>query len=316
MKKHVRVYMVLLAVLLIVAMCSLMVFADVGNHNSYSKSSSSHSSSSGSSHSANSSSGLIWLFLSMPWPIKIIIVLGVIAFCIWAKKNKGKTVTAGGNVPGEARYSNTTIQLADRSNEIEAEIKKTDQLFSTPKFLGWVEEVFMTIQQAWMDRDWAKIRPFEKEELFKKHELQLEEYKRLGQINMMERININKTYMHKYERDTEFEYLTVLLSARMNDYVIDEKTKQVVKGNPNDEFFTDYVLVFMRKFGVKTDPATSNVSTKSCPHCGAPVQITSAGKCEYCDFIVTTGEHDWVLCDLDSITDNSSIGNGGVEINS
>lgn len=315
MKKHLRIFVVLLVVLLVVAMCSAIVFADVGNHNSYTKS---KSSSSSHSSSAKGDSGLWWLFLIMPWPIKLLIVAAVIFGYFKFKKGKGKSGDAAGGAtagPGEARYSNTTIQLVDRSNEIESAIKEVDELFSTQKFLAWTEEVFMTIQQAWIDRDWSKIRPFEKEELFKKHEKQLEEYKRLGQINMMERINVNRTYMHKYERDVEYEYLTVLLSARMNDYVIDEKTRQVIKGNPNDEFFTDYILVFMRKFGVKTNPSTSNLSTKSCPNCGAPTQVTSAGKCEYCDFIITTGEHDWVLCDLDSITDNTSLGAGGVEIN-
>lgn len=45
----------------------------------------------------------------------------------------------------------------------------------------------------------------------------------------------------------------------------------------------------MRKVGVLTDPVKSGKSTVACPHCGAPTSVTSSGKCEYCGFIITTG---------------------------
>ena len=38
----------------------------------------------------------------------------------------------------------------------------------------------------------------------------------------------------------------------------------------------------------------------NCPNCGAPTEITSSGKCEYCKSIITTGDHDWVLSDIRS----------------
>ena len=41
------------------------------------------------------------------------------------------------------------------------------------------------------------------------------------------------------------------------------------------------------------------MSTTNCPNCGAPTQITSAGQCEYCGSVITTGEHDWVLSGLE-----------------
>ena len=120
--------------------------------------------------------------------------------------------------------------------------------------------------------------------------------------------------MHLYQRDAQYEYLVVYMETRMNDYVIDEKTRAVVKGDRNIEHYLNYQLTFMRKTGVKTNPARSNNSTVSCPHCGAPVTVTSAGKCEYCDFIITTGNHDWVLSDLSLVRGNTSIDERGVVI--
>ena len=50
---------------------------------------------------------------------------------------------------------------------------------------------------------------------------------------------------------------------------------------------------------VKTKEGSSELNTANCPNCGAPTQITSAGKCEYCNSIVTTGEFSWVLNNLE-----------------
>ena len=61
------------------------------------------------------------------------------------------------------------------------------------------------------------------------------------------------------------------------------------------------ILDLIRKKGVKTKEGLSNMSTTNCPNCGAPTQITSAGQCEYCGSVITTGEHDWVLTDIHSI---------------
>jgi hypothetical protein len=200
----------------------------------------------------------------------------------------------------------------DNTNSIVDAITRYDEKFSADKFIGWTKEVFITIQQAWMAKDWSKIRPFEKEELFRQHEMQLQEYIDRGRTNIIERININQAYLFEYRRDHEYEYMKVYLNARMNDYIIDDATKQVVQGDPNESYYLRYILTFMRKTGVLTDPATSNKSTTACPHCGAPTQVTSAGKCEYCGFIITTGEHDWVLSDLSGINETTNVGFGGV----
>ena len=60
-------------------------------------------------------------------------------------------------------------------------------------------------------------------------------------------------------------------------------------------------MTFNRKHGVKTEIGRSNKSTTNCPNCGAPTEITSAGQCEYCGSVITTGEHDWVLSDIRSV---------------
>ena len=179
-------------------------------------------------------------------------------------------------------------------------IRQSDPAFSDEKFIAWTNEVFLKLQTAWTARDWKVIRPFESEELFALHSQQLQEYINNKKINVIERIAIQNTRLINYAIDGDKEKLVVDLHAVMRDYIIDENTRAVLESDPNRDWHMKYHLTFARKVGVKTDPGTSNKSTTNCPNCGAPTEITSAGQCEYCRSVITTGEHDWVLINIKS----------------
>lgn len=290
---------------------------DVGNFNDYDSGGSWGGSwDSGSSWDSDYDSGSSGSFLSGlilgsgldgGWLVAIVVVVIVVALLTRKKKR-------GSRQDGAPASSSAPTYVQDNTNPIVTAITEIDPLFSTDKFIAWAKEVFITLQTAWMERDWAKIRPFEKEELYRQHEKQLEEYIRLGRINVIERINVNQAYLHQYVREAEYEFLTVYMQVRMVDYIKDEKTGKVLKGNPNQDCHMRYLYTFMRRLGVVTDPAKSNNSVVACPHCGAPTQITSAGQCEYCGFIVTTGECDWVLSNIEAVKPGMTVDNSGVKI--
>ncbi len=232
---------------------------------------------------------------SLDIPEIVIIIAIVLIVTVLGARNKRKNGSSGSGSVIPTTVQKTLPFIKDNTQEIEAVLKKTDPNFNAEKFLAWTRETFMTLQTAWTTRDWSKIRPFEKEELFRQHELQLEEYKRLGRINVIERVNIKEAYLNRYVRDKDYEYLTVFIKARMGDYIIDEKSGELIKGNKDAEYELGYMIGFIRKNGIKTDVNMSNHSTTNCPNCGAPTTVTSAGQCEYCDSIITSGEFDWVM---------------------
>ena len=236
--------------------------------------------------------------------IIVVAVIIIIAF----KSNKGGGSSSGGS-------SNTgNVEIKDNTREIVPEIIKIDPNFSETRFISWAKEVFITLQTAWSERKFDKCRPFEKEELFRQHQTQIQGYINNHRINVIDRININNAHFFEYKRDNQYEYLTVFMKVRMIDYIKDENTDQVLKGDPNKDCFPRYLLTFMRKRGVLTDEATSNKSVTNCPNCGAPTQITSSGQCEYCGSVITTGDYDWVLSDIQGVKRNMTFGNGGVQI--
>ena len=53
------------------------------------------------------------------------------------------------------------------------------------------------------------------------------------------------------------------------------------------------------------EQTTSIVFSSNCPNCGAPLEISSSGVCEYCGSVVTTGQYSWVLTDFSGIRNDT-----------
>ena len=291
---------------------------DTGNHHRYSGGSRSRSrsrsnsrsrsrsySSSGRSSSSSGSSEIdqkTAIILVIAFLVIFVSVFGLIIWCVKQPDKKSKKYK---NVPPMFPY-NATEQITEF-------IKQNDENFDTEQFLLWAKNIFITIQTAWAQRDWEKIRTIEKEELFEQHNTQLQEYIRLGRINVIENINVSNAYLHKLVIDDNYEHLTVSMFVTMNDYIIDEKSGKVLMGNKKEVFDTIYQLTFIRRKGIKTafvNGAIANV----CPHCGAAVNSASAGRCEYCGRIIHTGEFNWVLSDMEGVEDGFYNDNRGIII--
>ena len=189
----------------------------------------------------------------------------------------------------------------DSEENVERKVKAVDEMFNKEEFLSWTRSLFVKLQEAWTARDWSTIRVFETNELFEQHQKQLQGYIDRKQINVMERICVLSVKLADFKQTGNKDVLTVVLKSRMNDYIIDETTGKIVKGDKTTDRYSTYKLDFIRTTGEKTKPGSIEINTTNCPNCGAPTQITSSGKCEYCGSVITTGEHSWALSNLEKI---------------
>ena len=159
----------------------------------------------------------------------------------------------------------------------------------------------MRLQNAWTERNWEPMRTYESVELFEQHRLQLQAYIDTNRINVVDRIAVNYAKLYDFKQEGGKDILSINLKATKKDYIIDATTKEVLEGNKIDDRVTVYRMVFERKTGILTETATEELETTNCPNCGAPTNITSSGKCEYCGSLITTDNHDWVLTRLEPI---------------
>ena len=126
-------------------------------------------------------------------------------------------------------------------------------------------------------------------------------YIRNNTINVVDRISVNYATIYDFRQTEEKDIVEVALKATKKDYIIDATTKEVVEGNQDQYRVTVYKMTFERTKGKLTAESTDELDVKNCPNCGAPLNMTSAGKCEYCGSVVTTGNHDWVLSNLEPL---------------
>ena len=292
---------IILAIVLTFVASSRISIADVGSFEDYDSGSSSWESSDwGSSswdHDYDYGSDSNYTYIgggsSIPGIIIFIIVVAITMYVKSKQKDNWQ-------MPKQQFYQ--TQNYAYKSEEaVEKEVKAVDELFNKEEFLSWSRDLFIKLQEAWTARDWSTIRVFETNELFEQHHKQLQDYIDRKQINKMERICVKSAQLADFKQTGDKDILTVILKSRMVDYIIDEETGKVLKGDKVTDRHSTYKLEFIRKTGVKTKPGSNQINTTNCPNCGAPTQITSSGKCEYCGSVITTGEHSWALANLEKI---------------
>lgn len=189
----------------------------------------------------------------------------------------------------------------DTEENVERKIKAVDELFDKQEFLSWTSNLFVKLQNAWTARDWNSIRIFETSALFEQHQKQLQGYIDRKQINVMEAIQVLSVELADFKQTGFKDVVTVVLKSRMVDYIVDETTGGVIKGDKVTYRYSTYKLDFIRTTGEKTKPGPIEINTTNCPNCGAITQITASGKCEYCGSVITTGEHNWALSNLERI---------------
>lgn len=186
------------------------------------------------------------------------------------------------------------------SQNIVETIRFNDIKFNEIDFLSFAKDSFIKLQNAWTNRDWKTIRLLENDELFNNHRKLLQEYIIKHQINMVDEINISSIKIIDYQVRDDFEFIDVNIVTTLKDYIIDEYTKNVIKGYKDTNLVMKYILTFARKNGVKSSYNNkSNIfDITNCPCCGAPISITESGKCEYCSNTITNGEYGFVIVNI------------------
>ena len=289
--------------ILIILLYSKPIYADVGSFEDYDSGGwdsdwgSSWDSdwdsdySSGSSSSYDGSLSFIPIFFGGSGNVFAIIIFIIVLSAILKSKNRK-------NKNYNMNINNIRTKEIYEDNLVINKVKQIDPEFNKDEFERFARDVFVKLQNAWTDRDWEKIRPFEAKELFEQHKAQLEGYIKNNQINVMERICVNWVHFLTFEQYGGNDILKIDLNSRMGDYIIDASTKKVIRGDKSKEYYHTYTLTFIRTTGAKTVPGESDLKTTNCPNCGAPTTVTSSGRCEYCNSVITTDNYGWVLSNL------------------
>ena len=182
-----------------------------------------------------------------------------------------------------------------RDKAVREEILSKDPQFSSEELDEFIKETFIQVQEAWEDRDMSSVRTRQSEELFNRHQQQLQEFIQKEWFPHLDEQSVNGVFFHSLEEEGDYQFLIVRLEAYVKDYTTD-RHNNLVQGSRAERQDRTYRLTFKRHRSILSDPKyDSNLKAAICPNCGAPTVVGEAGKCEFCGNIVRIGEHDWVL---------------------
>lgn len=314
MKK--RILTIAIVLMMSIFTLALYVSADFGNFDTYDSSGSSYGggySSSGSDYSSSSwdddygnydyydygDSDYEFNEEDAPYIIIVFIIIVVVVVLKMRKsslidKERRERYLASQKARQEQGQNQSFVS---KTTQIENAIRENDPAFTSGKFIAYAKESYVKLQSAWTARDLEQLRVLMTDELFAQSKTQIEEYIRLGRINVMERVAVNSAFLSDYRRDDSKEYLDVVLNATQKDYIIDETTKAVLEGSTTNYRSMSYVMTFMRSVGSVTTES-DGVTAANCPNCGAPIEVSAAGKCAYCGSVISSDSHAWVISEM------------------
>ena len=271
------------------------------SHSSSSRSSS-YRSSNRSGSSSSSSGGSLGTGMNM------LIMFGVGGFLLYMfikylndqNSSSGKSYgsSTGYNPPSHRRVEHNTLAVS--------RVKYGDPNFDADAFASWVKEVYIQLQAAWTKKDWNLVRSLESTSLYSQHSTQLEDHIRAKTTNVLEKVYVENIRIKDfYENPDGNDTLVVILSSTLRDYVIEDKTRKVIEGDPQQDLFTVYQMNFIRKHGSQTENNVQDEAVSDhCPNCGAPLKISAISQCEYCGAELTRSPNQWVLDTYDVVDED------------
>jgi predicted lipid-binding transport protein (Tim44 family) len=183
-------------------------------------------------------------------------------------------------------------------------IRSADPAFDERAFAARAERAFLTLQQAWENRDLDTARTFLSPGCYLGWSAQLEQMTAEHRRNVLEGLRVDALTPVKVIHGRVYDDVTVRIDATCADYEVDEVTGHIVFGDRTPEPFVEF-WTFQRSVDARSGGA--DLLDKHCPNCGAPLAVNAVGECRYCKVAVTSGKFDWVLSRIEQAEEYAGV---------
>ncbi|MEN6439068.1 MAG: Tim44 domain-containing protein [Syntrophobacter sp.] len=128
-------------------------------------------------------------------------------------------------------------------------LQQADPGFSEQALKEEFEDIFFRVQAAWMNRSLDGAVGILTPEMTAYFIGEFEGMKKQGRINRLENIAIRKVEPSEIWREEGRDYVTVLITANLLDYTVDDQTGQVVGGDRLNPVKFEEFWTFCREIG-------------------------------------------------------------------
>jgi len=187
-----------------------------------------------------------------------ILILGLLAYFGWKFFKRRRAAVSSSpayyedvaptSYPEQSYYGGSTAQpgALPYNDSVErgfAQIRSYDPSFTEEAFKEKVQDMFFRIQAGWMNRTLEGVENMFTREMADFFKSEFDRMMQQGRINRLENIAVRKVEPSEVWQEKGKDYVTVLFTANLLDYTLDEITGQVLEGdrlNPVkfEEFWT------------------------------------------------------------------------------
>lgn len=262
---------------------------------SYSGSSSSSSSGRSNYSSSSSSSSTVYVGTSSGRSsdggslFSLLIILLIVAFIIWffwlrKKKPERATLAVDKNLQQAGLLA----------------LQKQDASFDPAAFTARTRTVVAKVNEAWCKGNMGPSRRVISDGVYVRFQTQIGLLKAGGLRNAMADWRVVSADIMGAQADAMWDtvHVKIVGEARDADVALslsEADAQKKVKSAPLSQYHE--VWSFVRRRGKSSKNGVPALEGK-CPSCGAELPLSEVVKCEYCQAVVNSGEHDWVLAEI------------------
>lgn len=191
---------------------------------------------------------------------------------------------------GVQEISSQGVQASQDVSTIYDNIVKEDKEFSEGAFKAKVDNIFIQLYTAVMKQDLQRVKHFLSDEVYAKYEAKVQQLQQSNQMQIYDELNVSDTNITSVIENEDNYEIHVNLLTKYLDYTIAKDTRAFLHGNKDVRVERRINLVF-----TKTKQAKELKAARTCPNCGANVDLNKTGVCSYCGSVFKLKEYDWVL---------------------
>lgn len=165
--------------------------------------------------------------------------------------------------------------------------------FNEAMFKTKVDNIFVKLYTCIMKQDLSDVLHFISDDLEEYFNEIIEDLKRQNKRQIYDELNVRFTRIVDRQVIDNKEVVTVELTSRYMDYIIDMNTGDLISGNDTYRIEKVNTLVFEKSLDAK-----EIAIVRMCPGCGNSMSVNTSGVCDYCGAVFNQEDYDYVLTSI------------------
>jgi len=165
--------------------------------------------------------------------------------------------------------------------------------FNEAMFLTKVDNIFVKLYTCIMKQDLSDVLHFISDDVENYYNKVIEDLKNKNQRQMYDELNVRFTRIVNIQKIDNKAVITVELTSRYMDYIIDMNTGDTISGNDSYRIEKINTLVFEKRLDAKDIDIV-----RMCPGCGNSMSVNTSGICDYCGAVFNQEDYDYVLTSI------------------